>query len=155
MAINPNVDFVAGAILTAAQQNRFPRGVMQLKKETSNFTFSTGAVSITAASFTAVANRYYRLTYMEPSLPQVQNSNTVSAYIQVTNTAGAILGQTDYVNTTAVAGARGPMTLVAYATFSAGSVVIVGSLNSPGASVTAVRNANMPAVLIIEDIGPA
>jgi hypothetical protein len=28
MAINPNTDFTTGQVLTSAEQNRFPRGVM-------------------------------------------------------------------------------------------------------------------------------
>jgi hypothetical protein len=40
MAINPNTNFTAGAILTADQQNRFPRGVIGAQSLTSNFTTS-------------------------------------------------------------------------------------------------------------------
>ena len=32
MAINPNTDFTTGAILTAAQQNRFPRGITGIRE---------------------------------------------------------------------------------------------------------------------------
>jgi hypothetical protein len=156
MAISPNTTFVSGAILTAAQMNALPWGIVAFKEETSNLAFgSTETVSITASTFTAVANRYYRITYFEPQLPQVQNSNVVTQSIKITNTAGTRLSATVYTNTTAVAGATNSTTCVWVGTFTAGSKVIIGSLLSPGASVTAARSATLPAQMTIEDIGPA
>jgi hypothetical protein len=131
-----------------------PRGVVSLTNATSNLTFAaTETVSITAATFTAVANRYYRVIYFEPTLPQVQNNNQVIQRLRVTNTAGVQLQATIYTNTTAVAGATNSATLVYVGTFTAGSVVLVGSLQSPGASVSASRSSDRPAQIIIEDIG--
>jgi len=61
MAINPNTNFSAGAVLTSAQQNRFPRGVMAFTKATASGAINSEAVQITGSSFTAVANRYYKI----------------------------------------------------------------------------------------------
>ncbi len=63
MAINPNTDFSAGAVLLASQQNRFPRGVMAFTKATASGSINSEQVQITGSSFTAVANRYYKITF--------------------------------------------------------------------------------------------
>lgn len=66
MAINPNTDFTTGAILTAAQQNRFPRGVMGTQTLTT--AFATTAPNTTAQdsgmtlTFTEQSGRIYRIT---------------------------------------------------------------------------------------------
>ena len=155
MAINPNTTFVAGTILTADKMNRLPWGIVAYKEETSNLTFTSETLSITASTFTAVANRYYRITYFEPQLPQVQNNNTVTQSLKITSTAGTRLSATIYTNTTAVSGATNSATCVWVGTLAAGSKVIIGSLTATGATVTAARSATLPAQITIEDIGPA
>jgi hypothetical protein len=63
MAINPNTQFSSGAVYTADQANRFPRGIMAYS------TISTVGVTTTLAdiglsvTFTAEANRYYKYTF--------------------------------------------------------------------------------------------
>jgi hypothetical protein len=67
MAISPNDDFTAGQILTATECNNWPRGVMAFNTNTTTNAGVTGeATQITATAFTAVANRYYKITYFEP-----------------------------------------------------------------------------------------
>ena len=56
MAINPNTDFTAGAVLTAAQQNRFPRGVVALTFDTATANFGAEAVNIITESPTIRPN---------------------------------------------------------------------------------------------------
>jgi hypothetical protein len=65
MAVTPNTTFVSGAILTAAQQNNFPRGIMGYAISTANTSCGTSATDLTGMSitFTAVANRLYRATF--------------------------------------------------------------------------------------------
>ena len=66
MAINPNTDFSSGAVLTAAQQNRFPRGLMGYQNYTGgSFTATTTFAAITGISitFTGEANRLYKATF--------------------------------------------------------------------------------------------
>ena len=156
MPIAPNTTFVSGAILTAAQMNALPWGVVAFAEASTNLTFSsTETLSITASTFTAVTGRYYRVTYFEPQLPQVQNNNTVTQSLKITNTAGTRLSATVYTNTTAVAGATNSATLVWVGTLTAGSTVLIGSLTSPGASVSASRSATLLAQIIVEDIGPS
>lgn len=65
MAVSPNTDFTSGQILTAQQQNNFPRGVMGYAISTANTSVTTTQADITGmtATFTAVANRLYRATF--------------------------------------------------------------------------------------------
>jgi len=156
MAINPNTNFTAGAILTADQQNRFPRGVMTFGERTANTgVISAGVetVSITAISFTAVANRYYRITYYDGQFIFGAGHTFTDAVIrQGTGTAGTLI---------AIGAAGGTATVRGYAnvsttrTFSAGTVDIVATLKPNGGTVNASAGANFPAFLLVEDIGPA
>ena len=157
MAISPNTNFTAGQVLTSDQANRFPRGIMAQATDNANFVLAGGVenISITASTFTAVANRYYRITYFEPSLPLVQNGNTVTMRVRLTNVTGTVIGSTVSTNADTNAGTFEPTQLTCISTFSAGSVVLVGTLTSPGAVVTAARAATSQALILIEDIGPA
>jgi hypothetical protein len=157
MAISPNTDFTAGQVLTSDQANRFPRGIMAQATGSANFVLAGGVenISITASTFTAVANRYYRITYFEPSLPLVQNANTVTMRVRLTNVTGTVIGSTVSTNADTNAGTFEPTQLTCISTFSAGSVVLVGTLTSPGAVVTAARSATSQALILVEDIGPA
>lgn len=156
MPINPNTDFVAGAVLTASQMNRLPRGIVAQASATTNLAFAaTETLSITASTFTALANRYYRITYFEPDLPAVQNSNQVIARLRLTNTTGTQLASSVIQNADSNAGSRIPQTVTYLGTFAAGSVIIVGTLISPGLSVSATRTSTSPAIIIVEDLGPA
>jgi hypothetical protein len=157
MAISPNTNFTAGQVLTSDQANRFPRGIMAQATDNANFVLAGGVenISITASTFTAVANRYYRITYFEPSLPLVQNGNTVTMRVRLTNVTGTVIGSTVSTNADTNAGTFEPTQLTCISTFSAGSVVLVGTLTSPGAVVTAARSATSQALILIEDIGPS
>lgn len=62
MAVNPNTDFTAGQILTAAQQNRFPRGAMGYASSTANLSLTTTSQDVLSLTFTAVTGRLYRAT---------------------------------------------------------------------------------------------
>jgi len=155
MAISPNTDFTSGQILTAAQQNNFPRGVMAYTQviTTDSTITSTEEVQITSSSFTAVANRYYKITYYEPQL-----SNAIATYfvarIRQTNLAGAELNRS-ISNVPTVTGATFTYAnVVAVRTFTAGAVTIVATLESTGTG-SATRGTNQPAFILVEDIGPA
>lgn len=150
MAINPNVDFTVGAVLTAAQQNRFPRGVMSFTTATaSDLTITTTEeVQITGGTFTAVANRYYRVTYYEPNLLQ---SGVHTMRIRLTNLAGTVQNQG---LTSTSAGAEQGL-CVAITTLPAGSQNFVATLQASTGTLNAVRTSTQYAFLLVEDIGPA
>ena len=152
MAVSPNTDFSTGAVLTASQQNNFPRGVMAYNQVTTNDTTITATeeVQITSSAFTAVANRYYRITYYEPQLTHTGVSYIV-ARIRKTNLAGTELERAIVSVPSALYAFSN---VVAITTFAAGSTVVVASLEST-ATATATRGATFPGYIVVEDIGPA
>lgn len=148
MAINPNTDFTAGAVLLASQQNRFPRGVVSYVEHTANVGFTTETTILTATSFTAVASRYYRITFFEPSL-----ANTAIGTSTLKIKQGAtILQQGIVANVAATTGYAGSISTIE--TFTAGSVAITATAQS-SATGSAQASATSPGYLLIEDIGPA
>jgi hypothetical protein len=157
MAIAPNTTFVSGAVLTAAQMNALPFGIVaQASSTTSNNSItSTEAVTITASTFTAIANRYYRITYIEPAAaPSTGVANYINLKIRLTNAAGTVYGQGQYQQETNNA-TNITVTVVALATFTAGSVVVVGSALVNGGTGNLQRSSEAIARIIVEDIGPA
>lgn len=150
MAINPNTDFSAGAVLLASQMNRFPRGVMAYNTVTSSSSsFTTEAVQITSSSFTAVANRYYKITYYEPYLVGTA-TYLATLRIRLTNISGTVLntGQS-FVFTPGDDGHA-----VAITTLTAGATTLVATLAFSSLS-NATRSSTQYAFLLVEDIGPA
>ena len=156
MAINPNTDFSSGAILTAAQQNRFPRGVMARNEvTTSDLTITAEEIQLTGSSFTAVANRYYRMTYYEPQIALPATGGVfVLAKIRLTNLAGTQL-QLGIVQNAPATAINYSQPTIWVGTLTAGSTVIVATLSCSSGTATATRSATIPAQLTVEDIGPA
>jgi len=157
MAIAPNTTFVSGAILTAAQQNAFGFGNVALASSTASYTLTTSTVIATGmtATFTAIANRNYKVTYYEPQTQTPNAAGLTSLTIRDTNAAGTQLqvGYTQTLSNTLNAS----VAVVYIGTFSAGSKTIVGcgsASNTTGAPVL-FRSATTPAFLLVEDIGPA
>lgn len=127
-----------------------PWGVVNVTSNTTTDSAigTTEKVTITSASFTAVANRNYRLSYYDPYLTNSVPDNTV-ARIRLTDTGGTLYRDltvslfANTVNTSVVT------------TLSAGSTVIVATLQAASGTTTATRNSSSPAQLVIEDIGPS
>ena len=152
MAINPNTDFSSGAVLTAAQQNRFPRGVMALATSSTSYVLTTTLTATTGMSvtFTAVANRYYRITYHEPQL--FSNGAATNITMTIANATTALQQSVTTGNVTY--GQQG--TAITVETFTAGSITINARLtNTGGTNASAGRGATYPAILVVEDIGPS
>jgi hypothetical protein len=156
MAINPNTDFTAGQVLTAAQMNRFPRGVVAYAERLSNFGCTTSEqVAITASTFTAVANRYYKITYFEPGANPIPGAgNSITTKIRLTNASGAIYQTTNRQESGATS-VTNPLMAQTVETFAAGSVVIVGTAIANTSTPTMFADATQPAFILVEDIGPA
>jgi len=159
MAINPNTDFSSGAVLTAAQQNRFPRGVMALATSTTSYVVTTTETIATGmtVTFTAVANRYYKVTYYEPTITTPSTLlGYVASRIRLTNAAGTAY-QLQYSQTNAATSYTIGNNNFFVGTFSAGSVTLVGCLvaNTITGTPTAGRSSTQVAYLVVEDIGPA
>ena len=155
MAISPNTTFTA-SVLTTAQMNNFPRGIVAFAQVTANDnTITAEEIQITSSTFTAVANRYYRITYYEP---QVTRPATAGAYvysrIRLTNLAGTQY-QLGIAQNEGAVQTPSAMTTVWVGTLSAGSTVIVATLQCSSGTAGAARSATQPGQITIEDIGPA
>lgn len=151
---NPNTNFSNGAVLTAAQQNRFPRGVMTLTYQTnSDATITAEEVQITGPSFTAISNRYYRVTYYEPYLSA--NASTIfTMRIRLGNIAGGIWQTNNVINTigNVFFGTSG----ISQALVSgiSGTQNFVGTLAASSGTGNASRSGTQYGFLLVEDIGP-
>jgi hypothetical protein len=152
MAIAPNTTFVSGAILTAAQQNAFGFGIVALSTTNlvANVT-ATETVAMQTPSFTAIANRYYRISFNFAGALVATTGNALAAKVRLTNAAGTVYGHTGvgYNSTTGYTG----LTVIAVTTLTAGATVICGTVVSSAGSGAALGS--VPYSLIVEDIGPA
>lgn len=152
---NPNVTFSSGAVYTADQANRFPRGVMAYNTATaSDTTVTAEEVQITGSSFTAVASRYYRITYVEPYVASNTANCVFTMRIRQTNLAGAVQNTFTTLNTVGSVfwGTHGICECVS--TFSAGTVNVVATLTASAGTGQAIRSGTGYAFLLVEDIGP-
>lgn len=159
MAISPNTDFSAGAVLTSAQQNRFPRGVMARAVSSVSYVLTTSLTQTFGMSvtFTAVANRYYKITYYEPQVqtPQVSGGYTELELRSTVPSAAAQGGSLIY---TPIAGLiQSGLEVVAVKTFAAGTVTLIGAAlcSSTTGAPNLIRTATKNSILLVEDIGPA
>lgn len=155
MAINPNTDFTVGQVLTAAQQNRFPRGIVAYgENSTSIGATAAETLSVTSSSFTAVANRYYKITYNEPTM--IYATGTVSYIdlnIRLTNLVGTLFQNSGFLMDSANR-TSGIVSIVK--TFTAGATVVCGCFNPEGGGTASSFHAsNVLAQIIVEDLGPA
>jgi hypothetical protein len=155
MAIAPNTTFTSGAILTAAQMNALPYGIVALQDVTaSSGNVSVETLRVTSTAFTAIANRYYEVTYFEPRF--IFASGTVTAVgmnIRLTNLAGSLL-QSSYVYMNSAANGGGICSYVT--TFTAGSTVLVGTFSpAGGGSASAQASSTQRGYILVKDLGPA
>jgi len=131
-------------------------GVVSLTESTSQSASitTTQATQLTSASFTAVANRRYKISYYEP---YVQSGATPPQYmtprIRLTDLNGTVLAVTDVfptgTSTTQI------ILLQAYVTLSAGSTVVVATMTAATQSFICYGAATTRRQLIVEDVGPA
>jgi hypothetical protein len=155
MAINPNTTFTAGSILTAAEQNRFGFGIVALgTNAVSSSAVSAETLSVTSNSFTAIANRYYKITYFEPTLIYGTGTTSyVDLNIRLTSVAGTLI-QNCAVKLSSADRTSGTVSIVK--TLTAGSTVVVGCFDPEGGgTATAFRASNVLAYIVVEDVGPA
>jgi hypothetical protein len=151
MAVNPNTDFSDFTSLSAAQLNRFPRGVMAyVIRDTGNLTISAGATDLTGMSvtFTAVANRLYKATWLVTGQKQ-----TNAGYTQLFLKDGANVQK----STTIVSGLSSDyynLSGSTVLTLSAGSQTLKLTAESQNNSSFFYATSGAPMILIIEDTGP-
>lgn len=149
MPVNPNTAFTAGAVLTAAQQNRFPRGVMGEASRTTIMTLTGSYQTVLSFSFAASAGRLYKLTFL--------CMNAMSA-------ATGNRAQIKFVDDTAVEHGKAyhasvptgtVLTFVNLATFTAGTrTLTLQAYRDNGASGDLYADSASPMRIWCEDIGP-
>jgi hypothetical protein len=154
MAINPNTTFVAGAILTADQQNRFPRGVVASVVRTTAIPAITGATADLTGmtvTFTADATRLYKASWLVTG--GKVNAATDQTFLYFTTGANVSLG--NIIITTPTGNYF--INLCGSILFSgvSGSVTYKLRVSPSAGTFTAVAGAGEPCILVIEDIGPA
>lgn len=153
MAIAPNTTFVSGAVYTAAQANAYGFSTMQYQaKNTSDSPITTIATQITMSSFTAIANRNYKITYFEPVMFCSSGSGEAVLTIKNTTAVTTIATASAIVNVTT----SGFGMIQFVTTLAAGAVVLTGSLTYSGTGfLSSSRSATRTAFMLVEDIGPA
>ena len=159
MAISPNTTFVIGQVLQADNANRYPFGIVAKATSTTSYTLTTTMTATTGmtVTFTAIANRNYKITYFEPIVETTSAaSGQTNLKIFQTNTAGNQITSTVLGNSAAVK-ILGTINAVSVNTFSAGSITIIGAANTTSTTGTPVlqRNLFFPSLLLVEDLGPA
>lgn len=155
MAIAPNTTFVAGNIYTAAQANAYGFGVVALSVVTSNTTTaSSSEATRTSVTWTAIANRYYKITWVEGNVQNGVNASVNNQYLRTTTTGGTIIGNTTIYYGSASLQQGSVCSCVT--TFTAGSQTVFARVVSNAATNTTYNgSATQPAYLLVEDIGPA
>lgn len=157
MAVTPNTTFVSGAILTAAQQNAFPRGLMtDIVTGTANVNLTTSMTTyLTSGSFTAVTGRLYRITYFEPT--SRGNTAAGSAVNDFQIKSGATLLTIGAGAATSASNLFTTVNIMYVGALTAGATVITALASSSSTTGTPQlqRSATAPAFLTIEDIGAA
>jgi hypothetical protein len=148
-----NTTFTTGAVLTAAQMNNLPWGVMGTVYRTSgDFTANTSFADITGMSitFTAVAGRLYRASWGASA-----RKETAAGYTQIslTNSSNTLYGYSiGYTVTTNFVNLSG---VVIISGLSAGSNTFKLRGISENNTSTIFGNSNAPLTFIIEDMGAA
>jgi hypothetical protein len=155
MAIAPNTTFVSGAILTAAQQNAFGFSTVGLTTSTSLSQVGvTSIVDLTGMSvtFTAIANRNYKISAYMYAIPTVTNACATLSIREGSTTHQQIITNLGVANIGAT------MTGYVIKTFTAGSITLKlsGALTSGSTGTIGFNGAsNLPVSILVEDIGPA
>jgi len=153
MAVTPNNDFTAGQVLTNTQCNNFPRGIMvaPVTSSTTDAAVTAEVVELTI-TWTAVANRYYRVMYTEPQL-----SGSTATTCTVRLRSGTVTGTVLNSNTVGITSIVLPFNSMCQAvgTYSAGSQTVVATLQYSAGTGVATRSATRLAILTVEDLGTA
>lgn len=150
MAINPNTAFTAGAIFTADQANRFPRGVMAYTTRTTGFTATTTVQDLgVAVTWTAAASRSYKLSFH--CIAQKETSAGTTSVTLTDNSNNQVQAAIGYN----LAGTQLPLGGFVVVSPAGGSVTYKLRCSSSSNTSTIQGASTNPIVLICEDLGPA
>ena len=147
---------IADSGIDKAKIGTGPRGIVAFAKTTtSDTTITTEEIQITSSTFTAVADRYYRITYYEPLiLTSATALSFVQGIIRLTNLVGTQLESFTVQNPRTTSNYfNGSLIVSVVTTLPAGSTVVVGTLFSSEGTAAANRYSVQPAYICVEDIG--
>ena len=159
MAISPNTDFVSGAILTAGQQNRFPRGIIAYATSPTaqNLAVTSTLATGMSVSFTPVVGRGYKITYYEPAVECALVAGTESIItIKLTNATTTALTVAVLQTTSATTKLVSALTATTIQSFATATPVVMIGAASVGITTgtpALARTATRIATFIVEDIG--
>ena len=144
----PNATFVASTVLTAAQMNNLPFGVMgYVSKVDANFALTTGSTTITGSTitFTGVAGRIYKASFH--GLAQKGTADNIITF-KIFQGATQISQSSEYMLSGAYFIPNG------IAVFTAtGSTSMTVAASADGGTGTLYCSATYPFTFVIEDIG--
>jgi len=151
MTVSPNTDFISGAVLTAAEMNKLPRGLMAdvVTSSTTDSSVTAEEVMLTV-TWTAVANRNYRIVYIEPALSGTSNTSATFRLRSGTVT-GTVLNSTVVAISSTLLSFSGFVESIG--SIGAGSQTVVATLQYSAGTGTATRSATRVAMLYVEDVG--
>jgi hypothetical protein len=147
MAITPNTTFVSGAILTAAQQNNFSRGIVAYTSNTTT-TITSGILVGLNTTYTFEAGRTYRIS----TAGQWSFSGEILVNIQINGTTVQRIFDSRFA---ARSSTFGNIQGFWVGTVAAGSKQVTLNVNTLSGTTTNVAAATEPNQMIIEDIGTA
>ena len=149
MAINPNTNFTAGQVLTADQQNRFPRGVMGISTRTTNKTFTALEDSGLTVTWTAESTRLYKISFAAG----ITSSGIGLVFSFITNSANVSIKEA--LTTIPSAGYVAHLSPFVTVTGLSGSVTYKVRVQNQTGTGTLNASATDIATMLVEDIGPA
>ena len=150
MALTPNTPpFVSGAILTAQQMTNLPMGTVALTNTTTQTITSSYLVGVNT-TFTFVANRNYRISFSGPF------NTTAGSYLVSIEVNGADVNRIYDSRPTGATSTSFYIVQGFYAsTIAAGSKTVKIKVTTLAGVVTNSAAADIPNILLIEDIGTA
>jgi len=140
---------VAGDVLTAAEYNKLPRGIMGVATLTSNTAAISSVTDVgLSLTFTAVTGRQYVAKWYLPECQQATTAGTTQVYI--TDSGNTVLSRTvfDVLSTTAAYFMAG-----SYAFTGSGSTTLKLRILTSAGTVTVKGAASDINLFTIEDVG--
>lgn len=156
MAITPNTAFSAGAILTASQMNRFPRGVMGVQTLTTSQNTAATHTNLqdtgATLTFTEESGRIYRITYSTSPYP----NGGLQAIVYQLQRAGSNIKEFVAQDVMLTTVAASPFAFIAYYTATTSGSATYKFQFRAAVNNTVVQDygaAANPRMFMIEDIG--
>lgn len=150
-AVTPAAFPAAGAILTAAEYNKLPRGVVYYNLVTANQTGISSVVDLTnmtAATWTAVSGRAYRITVYLPEVQQLTSAGT--SVFRITDSSGNLKQFADH---TSAANEFYNVNMQVIETGLSGSTTRKARASTDAGTLSLFMAATSPGFIMVEDIG--